>query len=386
MNGQLPIDPADLALYAMNLLPPAETVTITRMVESSEEWRMALAEVQAELGMFAEASVKLEEPSAASRERLQKGVGREKKFIAPANPSPRTEPMFAVAATSPEDSGRSGYGKLPWVGWAVAAGVALMATHYYRQTTDLNQVLNGQQATQTAAQKQSTDERNGLRTSLATQTQQLQEMTAAAERADRARATLQASIAEQSRKLNEISERATVASKERDALQTTVSSQTGELTQLTAQVSAANREHDALEARLSAETNDLQRLTADASRARQVLDVLTNRSAQRVTLTRTAAKVEPIGRATYVPSTGSLVFLASNLQPLAPNKTYELWIIPADGANPVAAGLFRPDERGDASVILPALPKNVAAKAFGVTVENEGGAPAPTMPILLQGA
>lgn len=385
MNGQLPIDPADLALYAMDLLPQEEAVTIARRVESSDEWRAALAEVQAELRMFAEGSVALEEPPAASRERLLRAVGREKKFIAPSSAAPVAEPMFGAGAKS-DDGGRRGLGKvLPWVGWAAAAGIALTTTHFYRQNADLHQVLSGQQATQSTEQKQGLDERNALRTSVATQTQQIQEMTAAADHAERARTTLQASIAEQNRKLGEVAERAATAARERDALRMTVSSQTGELAQLTAQISAANREHDALEARLNTETNDLQRLTADASRARQVLEVLTNRSAQRVTLTRTAGRVETIGRATYVPGTGSLVFLASNLQPLAPNKTYELWIIPADGTNPVAAGLFRPDERGDASVILPTLPKNVAAKAFGVTVENEGGAAAPTMPILLQG-
>ena len=89
---------------------------------------------------------------------------------------------------------------------------------------------------------------------------------------------------------------------------------------------------------------------------------------------------------TYVANKGTLIFLASNLEPLQPAKTYELWLIPAAaGQNPIPAGTFHPDEHGNASVIMPPLPKGVEAKAFGVTVEDEGGATTPTMPIILVG-
>ena len=48
--------------------------------------------------------------------------------------------------------------------------------------------------------------------------------------------------------------------------------------------------------------------------------------------------------------------------------------------------MFHPDESGNASVIMPPLPKGVEAKAFGVTIEDEGGADKPTLPIILVGA
>jgi anti-sigma-K factor RskA len=106
----------------------------------------------------------------------------------------------------------------------------------------------------------------------------------------------------------------------------------------------------------------------------------------RVTLTKGKTAPVPQGRATYVASKGSLIFLANNLEPLKPGKTYELWLIPAEaGGSPIPAGTFRPDERGNASVIMPPLPKGVEAKAFGVTVEDEGGAATPTQPIILAG-
>jgi hypothetical protein len=35
--------------------------------------------------------------------------------------------------------------------------------------------------------------------------------------------------------------------------------------------------------------------------------------------------------------------------------------------------------------MMPQLPKGIAAKGFGVTIENEGGSDTPTLPIVLAG-
>lgn len=113
---------------------------------------------------------------------------------------------------------------------------------------------------------------------------------------------------------------------------------------------------------------------------------LTDPAAKRVILNTTPPPTpQPQGRATYVASKGALVFVANNLQPLAPAKTYELWLIPASGQAPIPAGTFQPDAAGNASLILPPLPKGVDAKAFGVTIEAAGGATKPTLPIILVG-
>jgi len=146
-------------------------------------------------------------------------------------------------------------------------------------------------------------------------------------------------------------------------------------------------QRDALRGAVVAQASRIDHLAADAAASKQVLDTLTDSSAKRVTLvTKGQTAPLPTGRATYVASKGMLIFLANNLEPLQPTKTYELWLIPATaGANPIPAGTFRPDERGNASVILPTLPKGVEAKAFGVTVEDEGGSTTPTLPIILVG-
>jgi len=125
---------------------------------------------------------------------------------------------------------------------------------------------------------------------------------------------------------------------------------------------------------------------ASAQHAQEVLDVLTAPTAQRVLLTAANTRPTPTARAVYLASRGALILQASNLEPLPENKTYELWVIPANGSAPVPAGLFRPDASGSASLVLPQLPKGVAAKAFGVTIEKASGSATPTAPIILSGA
>ncbi|MES2219814.1 MAG: anti-sigma factor, partial [Acidobacteriota bacterium] len=136
---------------------------------------------------------------------------------------------------------------------------------------------------------------------------------------------------------------------------------------------------------LAIETAQLNQTNAAAERAREVVEALTSPESQRVTLVSAHAQPEPSGEAVYLENRGALVFTASHLVPLPPNKTYELWVIPANGSAPIPAGTFHPDAQGMASVLLPHLPKGIPAKAFGVTMENAGGSATPTLPILLAG-
>jgi anti-sigma-K factor RskA len=94
----------------------------------------------------------------------------------------------------------------------------------------------------------------------------------------------------------------------------------------------------------------------------------------------------PEAHATYIADKGALVLVATHLDQLADNKTYELWLLPSDKSlTPIPAGLFRPDAAGSATVVMPQLPKGVTAKGFGVTVEADGGSKTPTAPIVLAG-
>jgi anti-sigma-K factor RskA len=312
MSEERRITSEDLALFAMQLLSEKETAEVAAYLRESAEARKELAEIQGDLATYA-LTADMQAPPPQTRERLMRQVAREKKAIPidrPAAPEVRAaEPGGAAVGTgsavadargdevsnegprsvlglsggaylSEDDKPkRSVAGKvLPWVGWAVAAGLAVAAGDLYHA----REMMRGT---------------------------------------------------------------------------------------------------------LAAQASQIDHLTADEAAARQVLDTMTDNSAMRVTLTTKGQTTPlPTGRATYVASKGTLIFLASNLAPLQPAKTYELWLIPAgEGQSPIPAGTFHPDSHGNASVIMPPLPKGVEAKAFGVTIEDEGGSLTPTQPIILAG-
>jgi hypothetical protein len=112
--------------------------------------------------------------------------------------------------------------------------------------------------------------------------------------------------------------------------------------------------------------------TSDLENAKRVVETITAPEAQKVVLVAGKTPPQPQGKAFYLREKSGLIFVANNLPPLAPEKVYELWLIPTTGA-PIAAGLFRPDAHGSVTVVNPPLPAGVAAKAFAVTLEAEGG-------------
>ncbi len=297
MSDNFDYDQDDLALFAMQLLSEQEAAPLRARLERSGEFRRELGEVQGDLAVYALSS-ETHSPPALARERLMKQIAREKtvqainrseEYGVSGSGMRAAEPLRAESADDALRPGRrldeveepvrrGGMGRvLPWVGWAVAAGLGIATVNLFQQ-------------------------RNALRETV-------------------------------------IADRGQVA-----------------------------------------------RLSVEAASAHEVLDLMNDPTAVRVSITKPHTTPIPEGKATYSARTGTLLFTASNMEPLPPEKTYELWIIPADGRAPVAAGLFRPDEHGFATVVLPPLPKGVPAKAFGITVENEGGATTPTMPIVMAGS
>ena len=113
--------------------------------------------------------------------------------------------------------------------------------------------------------------------------------------------------------------------------------------------------------------------TIDLANAKRVVETLTAPDTQAVTLVAAKGPPQPQGKAFYLKNRSGLVFVASNLPQLPPDKIYELWLIPP-GAAPIPAGLFKPDARGNATVVNPpGLPVGVEAKVFAVTLESASG-------------
>ncbi len=129
--------------------------------------------------------------------------------------------------------------------------------------------------------------------------------------------------------------------------------------------------------------SDRQYQVKETARARAVLDLLAAPDTVKVTLVSGVARPVPQGKVFYNPHKG-LLFYAANLPPLTADRTYQLWLVPAQG-NPISAGVFQADAKGNGAVLLPALPPGIVAKAFAVTVEPAGGVPQPTGPKVLLG-
>ena len=283
-------DPADLALYAMQLVAGDAAASIAGHLSRCAECRAELARFEGDLALTALA-VDLETPSAQARQRLLGQVAREVRVRPAAAPAP--EPVAVPRPVAVPTFGRPAIGMdeskpkrgtrlivLTGLGWAAAAALCLVSGLLLHDREDLHKDLASQD-------------------------------------------------------------------------------------------------------------DELARLDTDAASAHRLMDALTDPGAMRVAMHQPATErpqAVPSGGVTYNPLKGSLVFLAANMERLEADKTYELWIIPADNTAPMAAGTFHPDQRGNASVIMPDLPRGIVAKGFGITVEPEGGSQIPTMPLVLFGS
>ncbi len=391
------IEDDDLAMFALGLLTAPEAAAVARAVTEDEGTRVRLAEVRAQLGAYIESTVVLDEVPEQSLDRLMGRIAEEKRVVPFRAREAAAAPMFGMtAAASAEDvpGRRSGVGRvLPWVGWAAAAGLAVTAGTLYRERTGLEAQLSaesGQVAQVSNETAEAAREREVLRARSAEQSRKVDELAAAQVSAQDAAA--KAKRNEQQAAGQTEAARAEVARVQATGAATAEQAQ-ARVSELTAQLAETQRQQAVLEGQVHSETatvatqaGELERMRTEAVSAREVLEALTDRTALRVTLTKPKGTPEPTGRTTYVASRGTLVFQGSNLTALAANKVYQLWLLPADGGAPVSAGTFSPDARGNATLVTAKLAGAVPAKAFAITVENDGGAVAPTMPILLVGA
>jgi len=130
----------------------------------------------------------------------------------------------------------------------------------------------------------------------------------------------------------------------------------------------------------------LEQQVADALRtteaARVRLAVLTAPDLTDVALAGQAPAPRASGRALWSRSQG-LVFAASALPPLPAGRTYQLWYLTANA--PVSAGVFEPEPDGRAIGFFATPELATAPTGFAVSLEPEGGVPAPTGAIYLAG-
>jgi len=143
-------------------------------------------------------------------------------------------------------------------------------------------------------------------------------------------------------------------------------------------------ENSGLKQMLAAKNEESAQARRELEDLRKVAAPILSPQTQRITLVSAKAAPQPQGKAFYLRSRNSLVFVANNMPQLPPHKAYQLWLVPPDGA-PMPAGVFKPDARGSGTIVNPPLPAGAEAKAFAITVEDEAGVPQPTTPIIMIG-
>ncbi|PYN76624.1 MAG: hypothetical protein DMD96_25325 [Candidatus Rokuibacteriota bacterium] len=137
------------------------------------------------------------------------------------------------------------------------------------------------------------------------------------------------------------------------------------------------REAAALRARVQRDEAALQEQIAVY---RNVVDLLRDPQTQIVTLRGLGPSPGASGRVVWHPFNGGHVFVA-NLPSAPTGKAYEMWTI--GDAAPQPAGVFQVDTAGRGTHRIPPVEGGKPVKVFAVTLEPEGGVPAPTGPMVL---
>jgi anti-sigma-K factor RskA len=147
---------------------------------------------------------------------------------------------------------------------------------------------------------------------------------------------------------------------------------------------------DDLEVRLGMAQTRLaaaDRAMVDARRVafetQSAMAVLAAADLTRVDLQGAPAAPQAAGRALWSRQSG-MVFAANNLPPLETGRIYQVWVV-AGGAAPISAGLVAPDETGRGVAVFRTPIDATGPVTVAVTIEPEGGVPAPTGAFYLTG-
>jgi anti-sigma-K factor RskA len=131
-----------------------------------------------------------------------------------------------------------------------------------------------------------------------------------------------------------------------------------------------------------------QQLTAQArlvaSDAQRQLSVLTAPDLRQVALKGQAVAPQAVAHALWSRSRG-LLFAASDLPPLPPGRTYQLWVI-SGNMPPISDNwIFKTGASGDVTTMFATPVTLPTPTLMAVTVEPEGGRASPTLPLYLAG-
>jgi anti-sigma-K factor RskA len=130
-----------------------------------------------------------------------------------------------------------------------------------------------------------------------------------------------------------------------------------------------------MQAELAKLSKDLQTTQQQLKREREISEMFSAPDTRVATLTGTEMAPRAQARLAYNKS-GNAMMIVDGLPPAPAGKDYQIWFI-ADG-KPLPGGVFKPDNAGHVEMHDQVPLQARSAAAFAITLEPQGGTPAPT--------
>jgi anti-sigma-K factor RskA len=128
---------------------------------------------------------------------------------------------------------------------------------------------------------------------------------------------------------------------------------------------------------------EVEQLKQQTDQINTLLDLAAARDTVSVALAPSPEAHGATAHVLYNARLGKMFYSDTLLAAAPPDKSFQLWLVPANG-QPISAGILTP-EPGVGSRLIATMPPGIAAKAFAVTLEPAGGVPQPTGPKILVG-
>ncbi len=141
-------------------------------------------------------------------------------------------------------------------------------------------------------------------------------------------------------------------------------------------------ENRQLDRQLAALRSAAEQQQQQLEEARAVADMIESHDTLTVSLAQQPGMPAGAAHVMYNAKMGMLMF-DGEIAPAPAAKSYQLWLVPADG-KPISAGVFNP-VIGRTDHWMMKLPQGIAAREFAVSLEPTGGMPQPTGPMVLVG-